>query len=205
MFRTLTVSREYGSGGSAIAQRVAERLNWKLYDRALIEAIARAGQVEPETAQRYDERVDSWMHRVGRRGLWHGALESVASVTELEFFDAETMAALAREVIEKAADKGDCVIVGRGAQCVLQDRADTLHVFIYAPWTERVARIREKVRSRKDVDGLVRETDQKRAEYIRLYFGRDWRDEQLYQLMVDSQLGEDAAAGIIVEALDHGR
>src|ERR1035437_5049302 len=59
MFRVLTVAREYGSGGGLIARRVAEKLGWNLLDKALVEAIARSAQVDPDLARRYDERVDS--------------------------------------------------------------------------------------------------------------------------------------------------
>lgn len=59
MFRVLTVAREYGSGGGGIARKTAEELGWSLLDKGLVERIARAAQVDPELAQRYDERIDS--------------------------------------------------------------------------------------------------------------------------------------------------
>ena len=68
MYRVLTVAREYGSGGGHIARIVSEKLGWNLLDRALVEGIARSAQVDPDLAHRYDERVDSWLHRVSRRG-----------------------------------------------------------------------------------------------------------------------------------------
>jgi len=204
MFRVLTVAREFGSGGAAIAQKVADKFKWNLLDRALIDKIARAAQVDPETARQCDERVDSWVHRMSRRGLWHGAFEGVAAVTDAEFFDAETMAAVAQRVVAEAAAKGDCVIVGRGAQCALQNRPDTLHVFVYAPWAQRVARIRERVPAVKDIDQLIESTDQERADYIRTYFGCDWKNPHLYHMMISSQLGDDRAAQLIVDAIGRG-
>ena len=84
MSRVLTVAREYGSGGGHIACTVAERLGWNLLDKALVEAIARSAQVDPDLARQYDERVDSWLHRISRRSLWHGAFakESRRSVMQ---------------------------------------------------------------------------------------------------------------------------
>lgn len=204
MYRVLTVSREYGSGGGRIARSVAEKLGWKLLDRALVEAIARSVQVDPDLARRYDERVDSWLHRVSRRGLWHGAFEGVATVTDAQFFDAETMAGLGRNLITEAHSRGNCVIVGRGAQCVLQDRNDVLHVFVYAPWPERIARVRRRVPSAGDVEQLIRSTDQLRADYIRLYFGCEWNHPHLYHMLISSELGENVVAEIIVEAVQRG-
>jgi cytidylate kinase len=198
MFRVLTVAREYGSGGGLIARRVAETLGWDLLDKALVERIARIAQVNPELARRCDERVDSWVHRASRRGLWHGAFEGVAALPATEVFDAETMAALGRDLINEAHSRGNAVIVGRGAQCVLQDRKDVLHVFVHAPWPERVARIREREKAGVDIARLIRATDQCRADYIRTYFGCNWNDPHLYHMLVSSELGEGTVAGMIV-------
>jgi len=204
MFRVHTIAREYGSGGASIARKISERLGWDLLDKALLLEIAQAMRVEPELVRQYDERVDSWLHRISRRGLWHGAFEGVAAVAEEDFFDAETAAELARRVIEAAYERGNCVIVGRGAQCVLQDRADAFHVFIYAPWRERIARIRQRIPAETDVEGLIRSTDRQRADYIRLHFGCDWSDPHLYHMLISSELGEDEVASIIVEAITRG-
>ena len=141
------MASEYGSGGGIIARAVAEKLQWNLLDRALVNAAARIAEVDAETAERCDEHVDPWWHRFNRGGVWSAAIMAGIAPDNARVFDAETMAALAREVILKDAATGDCVIVGRGAQCVLQDRDDVLHVFIYAPWPERVRRVRPRLES----------------------------------------------------------
>ena len=204
MFRTLTVAREFGSGGALVAQTISERLGWRLLDKALIEAVAGAARVDPELARRYDERIDSWAHRVGRRGLWRGAFEAVPALNGTEVFDCETMTALARSLIEEAYAAGRCVIVGRAGQCVLQERPDAFHVFVYAPWADRVARVRQRVPEGTDVESLIRDTDRQRAEHIRMHFGCDWADPHLYHLLISSELGEDATASIIINALRGG-
>jgi cytidylate kinase len=204
MFRVLTVAREYGSGGGRIARAVAEKLGWNLLDKALVDAIAKSAQVDPDLARDYDERVDSWLHRVSRRGLWRGAFEGVATVTDTQFFDAETMAALARNLIVEAHSRGNCVIVGRGAQCILQDRKDALHVFVHAPWSERVARVRTRVPAAAAVEQLIHATDRQRADYIRLFFGCNWNNPHLYQMQISSELGEETVAEIVIEAIQRG-
>jgi hypothetical protein len=206
MFRALTIAREYGSGGAVIGRSISEQLEWKLLDRAFIESIARAAKVDPQLARRFDERTDSWLERLAHQGagLWRGAFEGTVVITRPDFFDAETMAALARNMIEEAYRQGNCVIVGRGAQCVLQDRKDAFHVFIYAPWAERVARIRQRLPGRTDVEELIRSTDRQRADYIRTYFRCNWMDPHLYHLMISSQLGEDQVESTIIEALASG-
>ncbi len=201
MFRVLTVAREYGSGGGQIARAVAAKLGWNLLDQALIERVARAAKVDPEMAQRYDERVDSWIHRVSRRGLWHGAFEGgVAALGETDFFDAETMMKLTIQMIEEAYKQGDCVIVGRGAQCVLQDRSDVFHVFVYAPRAQREERIRQRA-PQKNTGELIQKTDRERSDYVRLNFGCNWADPHLYDMLISSGWGEDVAVGAIICAM----
>jgi cytidylate kinase len=202
MFRVLTIAREYGSGGGAIAEKIAKQLGWELLDRKLIEAIARTADVDTEMARRFDERVDSWFHRINRGGLEHVAIEAGAPPEEAMFFDAERMAAFARKVIADAAARGRCVIVGRGGQCVLQNYAETLHVFVYAPWSSRVVRAARRVASQRDIEDVIRLTDQARARHIRRYFGRDWKDPQLYHLMISSQLGDEEVERTIIEVIE---
>jgi len=106
MYRVLTVAREYESGGGRIAALVAKRLGWKLLDSALIEEIANLAHVEPRLAREFDERVDSWLHRVSRYALWNGGFEAVAVMPETAVFDSETMARLSRAAIEHAWETG---------------------------------------------------------------------------------------------------
>ena len=204
MFRVLSIAREYGSGGALIGRSISEQLGWKLLDKAFIENTARAAKVDARLAQRFDERTDSWLERLSRQGLWRGAFEGVAVVGQQDFFDAEAMAALAQNMIEEAYRRGNCVIVGRGAQCVLQDRQDAFHVFIYAPWAEKVARIRQRLPAQTDIEETIRSTDRQRADYIRTYFKCNWMDPHLYHLMICSGLGEDLVESTIVAALASG-
>jgi cytidylate kinase len=205
MYRVLTVSREYGSGGGRIAQNVSQLLGWDLLDKALIQKIAAAARVNSELVQRYDERTDSWIHRISRRALWHGAFEAVAAVDNRDFLDAETMALLARNLIQESREKGNCVVVGRGAQCALQECPDAFHVFIYAPWKQRIARALARLPEGADVETQIRKIDQKRAEYIRLHYGCSWLTPHLYHLMVNSELGEDLVASLIVQAITQNK
>ena len=201
MFRVVTVGREYASGGAAIAKKVAEALGWRLWDRRLIEAVARQAQVDPHTALKYDESVDSWWYRINRGGIWSLAVAGGISPADARLFDCETVAALAQDVILKAASKGNCVIVGRGGECVLRDFPGVLHVFIRGSWPGRVARVRERLGEHCHPAELIRSADRTRAAYIRRYFGRDWKDPHLYHLMISSQLGIEEAASMIIGAV----
>jgi cytidylate kinase len=125
-------------------------------------------------------------------------------VAQPDFFDAETMATLAQNMIQEAHRQGNSVIVGRGAQCVLQGRKDAFHVFIYAPWAEKVARVRQRLPGKTDIEELIRAMDRQRADHIRTYFGCNWKDPHLYHLMISSGLGEDLVESTIIEALGSG-
>jgi Cytidylate kinase-like family len=74
MFRAITVSREYGSGGGEIACMVAERLKWRLIDDAFVAEIAKRASVAPEVARRCDEALDPWFHRL-LKAMWRGGHE----------------------------------------------------------------------------------------------------------------------------------
>lgn len=195
MYRVLTVAREYGSGGARIAGLVVARLGWKLLDSALIDEIAKAAHLDPGLARRYDERVDTWLHRLSRHGLWHGAFEGVATLAPVDVFNAETMAQLTRAVAQRACEIGNCTVVGPGGQCVLQECAEAFHVFVYAPWEDKGV----------DVPELIRAMDAERARYVRLNFDQDWADRHLYDLMVSSKPGEEATASIILAAMGAGQ
>ena len=201
MFRVLTVARECGSGGRLIAQRVAEELGWTLLDQALIWDVARAARVDAETVGRYDERVDSWWHRLNRDGLQAVSIAAGVSPADAQFFDAGAAAALMKRVIAEAAATRNCVIVGRGAECVLQGRDDVLHVFIYGPWEQRVSRVRSRFPGVPDVEELTRSIDRERATYLRTYYGCDWKDPHLYNMMISSDAGMEKAADTIVDAV----
>ena len=204
MFRVITVAREFGSGGSIIARKVAEKLRWNLLDRSLITAVARAAQVDAGTAERYDEQVESWWQRFNQGGIRSAAIFAGIDPDDAQSFDAETEAMFAGEVMLKTAARGGCVIVGRGAQCVLHDREDVLHVLIYAPWAERVERVRARLEVGQDVEGLTRMTDHDRAAYIQTYYGCDWKDPHLYHMMINSRIGTEMAAGMIVNGVNGG-
>jgi cytidylate kinase len=201
MFQVITISREFGSGGSEIARMVAERLQWKLIDDPFVADIAKRANISPDLAKRYDECVDPWFHRMCK-ALWRGGYEGVVSRGELNAFDAEAMADLWTLVIRESAALGHCVIVGRGAQCLLQGRGDVFHVSIFAGMDDRVRNLRGPLRRHvppgANPKSMAEESDQRRAQYVRRYFGEDWKDHHLYHMVINSAVGFEAAATAIL-------
>jgi len=199
-FRVVTISREYGSGGAKVAELVAARLGWQLLDRTLVEQVAAAAQVDPELVTRFDERPDTWVHSLAKRVFSFGAIDGIGGIGDPpDVVDSESLATRSRRVIEQAASLGEVIIVGRGAQCALSDRKDVLHVFVFAPAEERIRRARERGLN-ADLPALIA-VDRDRGDFTRTLYGRNWRDPQLYHLMLNSSLGLETLASIVIQAL----
>ncbi|HKE23783.1 MAG TPA: cytidylate kinase-like family protein [Bryobacteraceae bacterium] len=197
--RVITVGREFGSGGGSIARLLADRLAWRLLDRELLVEVAKAAKVDPKICEQFDERCDPWFRGLVR-SIWHGTGEWPSGVSDEDLLDARVMLDLGRKIIEEAARQGGCVVVGRGAQCILRGRPDVFHVFVYAPLELRKRRVVERDSERPDLEEYVRQNDRARAEYIQKYFGQHWCNPHLYDMMVNSRWGDEAAAAAVLAA-----
>jgi len=93
------------------------------------------------------------------------------------------------------------VIVGRGSAYYLSKRVDAFHVFIYAPFPERVRRLQGTGKSHKEAIELVETIDRDRADFISKYFNVDWPGRHRFHLMVNSGMGNEVAVEIILDAL----
>jgi cytidylate kinase len=200
-YRALTVNREFGSGGGRIAQTIAEWLGWKLLDKDIIDAIAYAAHVDSKVVRHYDEHVDSWLRRINQQAMRSAALAAGLELGENSVFDAEAMVKISQKIIEKAWSDGNCVIVGRGSQCVLQHKPDVYHVFVYAPYAERVARLRGRLEKGANIEQRIRTVDEERAKYLQQYWGKHWNNPHLYDLMISSRADENFTAHAILYAM----
>jgi len=197
MIQVITISREYGSGGGSIGRILAERLRWKLIDDPLVNELAHTANVNPELAAHYDESVDPWFHRLFR-AICSGGFEGVATSGVKVPFDADSMANLWHRAIREAAEIGNCVIIGRGGQCLLQDRQDTFHVSVYAPLHLKREILRNRVPPGENIEDAIRQVDGRRAAYIRRYFEEDWTERHLYHIMLCAEIGFETAADTIL-------
>ena len=201
-YRVLTVNREFGSGGGRIAQTIAEWLGWKLLDRDIIDAIAYAAPVDPKVVRPYDEHVDSWLRRINQQAMRSAALAAGLELRENSVFDAEEMVKISRKIIEEAYSEGGCVIVGRGSQCILQHKPDVYHVFVYAPYLDRLVRLRGRLDKGVHAEQRIRIVDEERAKYLQQYFGKAWNNPHLYDLMISSRTDEEWTARAILYAMN---
>jgi cytidylate kinase len=196
--RVITIAREYGSGGTAIGQELAARLGWKLLDRELILELARRAHVQPSEVSQMDEHPSSFIARL-LKAFWIGNAYTYSSPAP-DVVDADYLAELSAIVISEAAKLGQCVIVGRGAQCVLRERKDAFHVFVYAARQEKLRRIQNRHSTNTECEASLDEIDRIRAAYIRRYHRCDWANRHLYSLMINSDVGIDRTVDVILNA-----
>ena len=197
----ITISRVYGSGGSEVAQRVASALGWSLLDNDIVDAIAeRSGLTRAEVSAQ-DERVPSLVERLAS-ALSLGSPEMLPPVPSgpMETTE-ERVVAVTQRVIEEALQAGPAVFVGRGAQCLLAEREDTLHVFCYAP---RAALRRYAMETFKvgadEADKIVADQNKQREQYVRRHWNRNWLAHENYHVCLNTAwLGLDGAASLVVE------
>lgn len=196
--RVITISREYGSGGAAIGQNLAKHLGWKLLDRELILEIARRAHVQPSQVTEMDEHPTSFIALL-LKGFWRGN-EYTWSGPVPDIIDPDYLAQLSAAVIVEASKLGHCVIVGRGAQCVLQDHEDAYHVFIYGSYQRKFKRVQERCLTKAEGERFLAEVDVNRAAFIRQHYNCDWTNRYLYDLMISSDVGIEQTATTILSA-----
>ena len=196
----ITVSRMFGSGGSEVAERVARALGWSLLDNAFVEAVAERLGVSPAEVSAREERVPSLAERLAD-AMALGAPEMMPTVAEVKLPPTEEkLIEVTKRVIDEAVARGPVVLVGRGAQSVLAEREDAIHVFCYAPRDAMIARVMKRMHlGQKDAERVVDETNKQREQYVRKYWGRSWLAHANYHLCVNTEwLGLDGAAAIVV-------
>ena len=197
----VTISRQYGSGGSEVAERVATALGWHLYDNAVVDEVARLLGMSADEVSAREERVPSLAERIAT-AMALGVPEVMPTVADLATEPSEErIVEVTKRVIEEAVQAGPAVLVGRGAQCMLASRTDALHVFCYAPPEVLASYVITNFGvSRAEAQRIVAEKNHQRELYVKRYWKRDWRDLANYHLCVNTAwLGLDGAAELVVQ------
>lgn len=198
MINIITIEREYGCGGGEIAELVANRLGWKLWDQRLTEEIARLANCSKAVVEAREEKNDPLYYRLFKSFL-RGSYEGSINAPKLNLVDSETILKTTRRVVERAAEHGNCVIVGRGSQQFLKNRSDTLRVFLYAPREDKVRRLLARGKTEKEAEDLVESVDRERADFIRKYFKVEWPDRGVYHSMVNTTIGDEGVVHMILD------
>jgi cytidylate kinase len=203
MIRIITIEREYGSGAAAIAAKLADRLGWKLWDQLLTEEIARLAHCERSAVEKQEERRDPLYYRL-LKSFALGSYEGRRGIS-VEMLDADSIVKISEQVVERAANAGNCVIVGRGSQHFLRDRKDTLRFFLYASTQEKVRRLISEGNSQAQAEALAHTVDHERAAFIKEYFHAEWPNRSIYHAMFNTDTGEEAVIQAILNFLQQNQ
>lgn len=196
--KIITISRQCGSGGHTVGQEVARQLGISFYDKKIVEAIAkRSGLSEEFIAEQGEYHTHSLLYTIATNitaGYNSFHKESMPLSDQIEIFQTE--------LIKELAEKESCVIVGRGADYILKDYSDCLHVFIHGNIEDRKKRVvSEYGIAETESETIVSLRDKKRAQHYKYYTDREWGMASNYNLCLDSSLlGIDTCVYIILKA-----
>jgi cytidylate kinase len=196
----VTLEREYGSGGADIARKLAQRLRWKLWDQALTDEIARLMECPSRTVEERQERRDPLHYRL-LKSFMRGSFEGTLNAPQLTRVDADYILAVTQRIVTTIAEEGSAVMVGRGSAFHLQGRPDAYHVFVYAPFEERVRRLQLTGKGKAEAEELAETVDRERSEYIKQYFKIEWPARHFFHLMVNTKIGDEAVVDTILNSV----
>lgn len=191
----ITISRQFGSGGREVGQKLAEQLNIPFYDKELIERAAQESGMDKELFEDADTRTSKGFHLLGALGYSLGG--PISTMTELSLND--RLFLVQSQVVEQVAAEGPCVIVGRSADYVLKDRDDVLNVYVHADMKDRIDRaVHSYEVDERDIENSVKKIDKRRSNYYEYYTDRKWGNAENYDISINSSaFGIDRTVSII--------
>jgi CMP/dCMP kinase len=195
----ITVSRQFGAGGSELARKLGERLNWHVLDDEVACRCAERLHLETSTVERLREHSPTLLARLSSALLVAPPEAPGIDTTHLLRIDAIAEAAF--ESITEAAKSLPLVVVGFGTQCIFADRPDALHLRLVAPMPVRVERLRERFGwDAANAAARARRMDEDRRRYVQRYFHRDVNDPLLYDVQINTgRTTLDEATSIIAQ------
>ncbi|MFZ5624920.1 MAG: AAA family ATPase [Gemmatimonadota bacterium] len=197
----ITISRQFGAGGSAVARAVADALGWRVVDNDLVDRVASRSGLSPQEVAAREERGPGFLERLSRALV--GATPELLTTGEFpaaQELEEEDLVRTTESVVAELAEQGEMVLVGRAAAAVLGQRKDALHVRLVADKAFRVEVAARRLGvDTREATRIVEQTDTQRERYHREYYGRDWDDPLHYHMVLNTGwLGFDGAADLVV-------
>ena len=192
---TITIARGFGSGGRTIGRMLAERLNISWYDQDLIRLASEESGINIDLFGKADESKRATLF-----GKYNGSYgEKIISPSSGEFTSDDNLFNFQAKIIKDLHDKESCVIVGRCADHVLQDRKNVLRVFTHAPMPFCIEKVVELYGvSEKEAERQIERINRARATYYHYYTGKDWDNARNYDLCLNTEeLGFERCVDII--------
>lgn len=179
----ITISRQFGSGGRDVGQRLAQQLDIPFYDSELIHIAAKESGIDPELFEDAEEKTSMGFHLFGALGYSLGG--PLSTITELSLND--RLFIVQSQVVNQVAQQGPCVIVGRCADYVLRDRKDVLNVFVHANMNDRKERAVHSYKvDERNIEDSILKIDKRRANYYEYYTDFHWGDADHYDISLNT-------------------
>jgi cytidylate kinase len=202
----VTISRQFGAGGSSVADIVAAELQAEVVDKFLIEEVARRLSISTVDVEAESEKPNTLLERLVRS---FSSLEPAMGAgwtppyPDPWFDPRKAIVELTQQVIRETAEGGNVVIVGRGAGFCLRGRANVFRVFLRAPEAVRVKVLMERFGwGEREARRKMHETDANRSSYIKQLYKQDWCDPDEYDLVVNTgRITYRTAADIILQGV----
>lgn len=187
---TITISREYGSGGRYIGQLVADKLGIKLYDKEFVEKLA----VETGLSEEYIENNEQKRN----------ALDALNSGYYFGMNNSDELFIKESELIKEIANKESCVIIGRCADFILKDNSNVIKVFVYSNMEDEVKRATKFYGlDEKNAKKEIKRINKLRASHYKYYTEKEWKDNSNYDICINSDaLGVEKSAELICNLIE---
>jgi cytidylate kinase len=186
MYDYIAIERTYGSGGHKIAEQLAKRLNYRLYDRGVVVETCKRLGLDYDVVSTMDEKnpVKTFFNAPG---------ENITM--EEKIYNTEV------KIIQEAIAEPGCIFVGRCASELLKDKK-CLKVFITASEEYRKERAKnvEKIEGSK-VDEVMRKFDKKREKFFTTHSGAKWGSIEYFDLIIDSEAVSEEECVALLEAV----
>ena len=188
--KVITISREYGAGGTTVGKAVAKALGIEVYDKDIIRATAKEMNLNYDQIAETEEEVSTTESIIRR-------------ITPISYEHKDYMFDVQKKVVLEVAKKGPCVIVGRLADAILAEAGiDSINVFLYSPEKCRIRCVHnlDPDVPEDEIIKFMRKQDRSRRAYYDLYTDRRFGDEYNYDLMLNTGiLGYELCTKLIVE------
>ena len=199
----ITISRQYGAGGSELGLLLSEKLGIALYNHQILSEMSRGTGIRENVLRAADERMDNFQ---ANRQVEFLPQEERKALEADTVFDRKTLYTIQESTIRGLAEKGPCVFVGRLADYALREREDVLSVFLYAPKEWRIRRLmRLENLPYEEMVRKLRRIDRERRNYCKYYTGRQWDDGSRYSYMFNTaSLKLETIADMLCREVEEG-
>lgn len=190
----ITIGRQFGSGGKAVARILGNKLGIRVYDYELITEAAQESGFSRELFAQSDERKRPFSLSSLLSSARYGHF-SDNCINDSDLFRIQS------ETIRRIASEGSAIFVGRASDFVLRDLEDCVDVFLTAPMEIRRSFVAEREEiSPKEAEALILKREKEREAYYNYLTFGNWGVASNYDLCIDTSiLGYEGTADLIID------